>query len=342
MYRLPSKCVDMVFADPPYNLQLRGELYRPNMTRVQGVHDVWDQFLDFKHYDLFTLEWLHACQHVLKDTGTIWVIGSYHSIYRVGSLMMDLGFWMLNDFVWIKANPTPNFRGVRFTNAHETLIWAKKSKDQTKYTFNHHAMKYLNQNKQARSDWTLPICSGGERLTAPDGTKLHSTQKPERLLERVLLASTRPGDVVLDPFFGTGTTGVVAKQLHRRWIGIERDKSYHQAAKRRMATTTPRLLADITALADLDRAKPRVSFAVLVSDGAVPVGAVLRHAKTGAEAVVLADGSIALGDAVGSIHKMGGAAVGAPASNGWVTWLVEGDDGEWHPLDEARQAYLKQ
>ena len=232
MSTLPAGCVDLVFADPPYNLQLRKDLWRPNMTRVDGVDDAWDRFESFQAYDDFTRAWLAECQRLLKDTGTLWVIGTYHNIFRIGTIMQDLGYWILNDVIWVKTNPMPNFRGVRFTNAHSTLIWATKRRG-ARYTFNHHAMKALNDGKQMRSDWHLPQCSGGERLRK-GGRKVHSTQKPEALINRVILAASNPGDVVLDPFFGTGTTGAVAKRLHRRWIGIEQEARYIEAARERI------------------------------------------------------------------------------------------------------------
>ena len=229
---LPDESVDLVFADPPYNLQLRQELWRPNQTRVDAVNDSWDKFTTFAEYDAFTRGWLAACRRVLKRTGTLWVIGSYHNIYRVGHILQDLNYWILNDVVWIKTNPMPNFRGVRFTNAHEILLWAQKEAG-TPYTFNYQAMKALNDGLQMRSDWRLAICSGKERIRI-NGVKAHSTQKPEALLQRVLLASSNPGDVVLDPFFGTGTTGAVAKRLGRHWIGIERNPHYIEIAQSRL------------------------------------------------------------------------------------------------------------
>src|SRR3712207_6526290 len=270
---LPERSVDLIFADPPYNLQLKGELWRPNMTKVDAVDDAWDQFDDFAAYDRFTCAWLLGCRRVLKDTGTLWVIGTYHNIYRVGSILQDLGFWVLNDVVWIKSNPTPNFRGVRFTNAHETLLWCKKSRDQKKYTFNYHAMKAVNDGKQMRSDWELPLCTGAERLRV-DGQKLHATQKPEALLYRVLLASSNQGDVVLDPFFGTGTTGAVAKRLGRHWIGIEREQRYVKVARERIAST---LELDESAMRTMasKKAQPKVPFGALVETGMIEPGAIL-------------------------------------------------------------------
>src|SRR5581483_8461064 len=261
---LPEKSIDLIFADPPYNLQLSQELYRPNMTRVDGVDEEWDQFGSLEEYDAFTRTWLSACKRVLKDTGTIWVIGSYHNIYRVGSIMQDLGFWFLNDVVWVKSNPMPNFRGVRFTNAHETLLWAQKTKG-AKYTFNHHAMKSLNDGLQMRSDWELPICNGRERLRV-NGEKAHPTQKPEALLYRVLLSSSNAGDVVLDPFFGTGTTGAVAKKLGRHYIGIEREDKYIAGAKARLDAIAKPLIPDDEVLGRFEtkRSAPRIAFASLL------------------------------------------------------------------------------
>jgi modification methylase len=234
MARLPDKSVDMIFADPPYNLQLGGDLFRPEGGKVDACDDHWDKFDSFAAYDRFTTAWLAEARRILKDNGTIWVIGSYHNIFRVGALLQDASFWILNDVIWRKSNPMPNFRGTRFTNAHETLLWAKKSRTQKRYTFNYHAMKNLNDEKQMRSDWEIPLCTGAERLKV-DGHKAHPTQKPEALLYRVILATSNPGDVVLDPFFGTGTTGAVARTLHRHWIGIERDPGYADLARARIS-----------------------------------------------------------------------------------------------------------
>ncbi len=337
MHSLPAGCADMVFADPPYNLQLENALYRPNMTRVDAVNDAWDQFSDFAEYDAFTEAWLGACRHVLSDTGTIWVIGTYHNIYRVGRIMMDLGYWLLNDVVWVKANPMPNFRGVRLTNAHETLLWAKKSKTQKRYTFNHHTMKRYNDGKQMRSDWTLPLCTGDERLTV-NGNKAHTTQKPQALLERVIVSSTRVGDLVLDPFFGTGTTGAVAKRLGRRFIGIEREERYVQVAKRRIAAVAP-LPEDWLIANTQDPAPPqRVPFTALLEAGLLQPGDRLRHVKLPVEAVVNANGTVSVDGCTGSIHKVGALVAGTPACNGWLAWTVlSPDTGEPRPLDELRR-----
>ncbi len=317
--KLPASSIDLIFADPPYNLQLSGELLRPDQSRVEGVDEAWDQFATFQAYDAFTRDWLTACQRVLKDTGTLWVIGSYHNIFRVGTQLQDLGFWILNDVVWRKTNPMPNFRGKRFTNAHETMIWASKTAGQKTYTFNYSAMKALNDDLQMRSDWLLPICNGAERLKDEDGAKIHPTQKPEALLHRVILASSNRGDVVLDPFFGTGTTGVVAKKLGRHFVGIEREKAYVKVARDRLAATKA-VDGDALKVTTGKKSEPRVPFGTLVERGLIKPGETLygpggRHA-----AKVRADGSIACRDASGSIHKIGAHVQGAEACNGWTFW----------------------
>ncbi len=317
---LPEKSVDAIFADPPYNLQLSKELWRPNLTKVDAVDDDWDQFESFAQYDRFTEAWLSACRRVLKDTGTIWVIGSYHNIYRVGKILMDLGYWMLNDIIWVKTNPMPNFRGVRFTNAHEILLWAKKSEKQKRYTFNHQAMKEFHEGKQARSDWRIPICSGRERLRV-EGKKAHSTQKPEALLERVIIASTRVGDLILDPFFGSGTTGAVAKRLGRRWLGIELDEDYVRVARERIARVPaplPELLEELRAREKTS--KPRVPFRRLLELGLLRPGDILIEKRTGAEATVQKDGTLSADGISGSIHKVAARVNEAPAANGWTSW----------------------
>jgi len=337
---LPEKSIDLVFADPPYNLQLSQELYRPNMTKVDAVDDAWDKFSGFEQYDTFTREWLSACNRVLKDTGTIWVIGSYHNIYRVGSIMQDLGFWFLNDVVWIKSNPMPNFRGVRFTNAHETLIWAQK-KQAAKYTFNHHAMKSLNDDLQMRSDWEIPICGGKERIKT-NGQKAHSTQKPEALLYRVILSSSNPGDVILDPFFGSGTTGAVAKKLHRHWIGIERDATYIKVANNRIASVDPGPDSDELYFFPSRRDRPRVAFGKLLEVGLIQPGQILYFGKkNGKTARVRADGQIKCGKIVGSIHQVARSLMNDSPCNGWDNWLYEDKAGERKPLEVLREAYLK-
>jgi modification methylase len=337
MQGLPEKSVDLVFADPPYNLQLGGELWRPNMTRVDAVDDAWDRFDSFAEYDRFTRAWLNACRRVLKDTGALWVIGSYHNIYRVGAILIDLGYWMLNDIVWIKTNPMPNFRGVRFTNAHETLIWAQKVRG-ARYTFNHHAMKALNEELQMRSDWLIPLCTGRERVRVA-GEKAHATQKPEALLYRVILASTHAGDVVLDPFFGSGTTGAVAKRLGRRWIGIEREAAYVQVARERIAAVPPPAEGS-EALFAPPAPRRRVPFGALLECGLLRPGQELAFGRPGgARAVIRPDGSLRYGELSGSIHTLGRKLTGAPC-NGWTQWYFEQQDA-WLPLDVLRQRYIQ-
>jgi modification methylase len=337
MARLPDKCVDMIFADPPYNLQLGGDLFRPEGSRVDAVDDDWDHFESFATYDHFTRGWLAEARRILKDDGTIWVIGSYHNVFRIGALLQDSEFWILNDIVWRKTNPMPNFRGTRFTNAHETLIWCAKD-EKARYTFNYRAMKALNDDLQMRSDWLLPICAGPERIKGVDGGKAHPTQKPEALLYRILLACTKPGDVVLDPFFGTGTTGAVATRLGRRWIGIERDAAYVAVARERIASTLPLDESAMQTVQD-KRDQPRVAFGLLVEAGLVPAGSRLTDAKRRWKATVRADGSIASGTQSGSIHQVGAALQAAPSCNGWTFWHIE-DGGNLMPLDGLRQSYI--
>jgi len=335
--QLPEASVDLVFADPPYNLQLSGDLWRPNMTKVNGVHDDWDQFSSFEAYDGFSRAWLGACRRVLKDDGTLWVIGTYHNIYRLGAILQDLDYWILNDVLWIKTNPMPNFRGVRFTNAHETLIWASKSRC-AKYTFNHHAMKALNDGKQMRSDWKLPICGGAERLKV-NGEKAHSTQKPEELLRRVILAASDPGDIVLDPFFGSGTTGAVAKRFGRRWIGIEREADYVDLARKRIDAvereTDERLLSNRR---DRRRHAPRIPFKRLLEAELLSPGETLyfRRDREGC-ARIEPDGKLRIGDFEGSIHQAGRQLMGGSPCNGWKHWYYQADNGELRPIDELRQ-----
>jgi len=337
MASLPDKSVDMIFADPPYNLQLGGELFRPEGGKVDACDDDWDKFDSLSAYDHFTRQWLAEARRILKDTGTIWVIGSYHNIYRVGSLLQDADFWILNDIVWRKSNPMPNFRGTRFTNAHETLIWCAKD-EKARYTFNYRAMKALNDDLQMRSDWVLPICSGGERVKGDDGNKAHPTQKPEALLYRILLACTKPGDVVLDPFFGTGTTGAVAHRLGRRWIGIEREAAYVKVAKQRIRSTLPLDESAMQTVAD-KRSQPRVAFGLLVESGMVPAGSTLTDSRRRWSASVRADGSIACDSVSGSIHKVGASLQGAPSCNGWTFWHVE-QGGALVAIDALRQQHL--
>ena len=334
MAKMPAHSVDLVFADPPYNLQLQGDLKRPDDSKVDAVDDDWDRFASFSAYDDFTRAWLLACRRVLKPSGTIWVIGSYHNIFRVGSIMQDLGFWILNDVVWLKSNPMPNFRGRRFTNAHETMIWASRDQDARGYTFNYEALKAGNEDVQMRSDWMLPLCTGNERLKGADGKKLHPTQKPEALLARVILSSSRPDDLVLDPFNGTGTTGAVAKHLGRRYIGFERDSTYAKAAQKRIDAVqpleAPTLVPFMTA-----RDAPRVPFAALLERGLISPGAKLLDAKKKHKALVRADGAVSFGDAVGSIHRMGALAQGLEACNGWTFWHLETPKG-LISIDELR------
>jgi modification methylase len=320
--KLPAGSVDLVFADPPYNLQLQGDLKRPDDSRVDAVDDDWDKFSNFAAYDDFTRAWLAACRRVMKPNATLWVIGSYHNIFRVGAILQDLGFWILNDVIWRKSNPMPNFRGRRFTNAHETLIWASRDASARQYTFNYEALKAGNEDIQVRSDWTVALCTGEERLKGADNRKLHPTQKPEALLTRVILSSSRPDDLVLDPFCGTGTTGAVARRLGRRFVGIERDGTYRNAALRRIAAVLP-LPAPTLAPFQTAREAPRVPFAALIERGMITPGAGLYDAKRRHKALVRADGAIALGNAVGSIHRIGALAQGLEACNGWTFWHVE-------------------
>ena len=322
MAKLPAASVDLVFADPPYNLQLHGDLKRPDNSRVDAVDDDWDKFSSFAAYDDFTRAWVTACRRLMKPSATLWVIGSYHNIFRVGTILQDLDFWILNDIVWRKSNPMPNFRGRRFTNAHETLIWAARDASKRNYTFNYEALKAGNDDVQMRSDWLIPLCTGEERLKGDDGKKLHPTQKPEALLARVILAASRPDDLVLDPFCGTGTTGAVAHRLQRRFLGIERLAEYATAAEQRIAATEP---LPEPALANFMTAReaPRVPFSALLERGLVTPGIKLVDARKRHRALVRADGAIALGEAVGSIHRIGALAQGLEACNGWTFWHVE-------------------
>ena len=329
---LPENSVDLIFADPPYNLQLRNDLYRPNMTKVAAVNDGWDKFSDFTEYDTFTCDWLSACKRVLKEIGTIWVIGSYHNIYRVGSIMQDLGFWILNDVVWVKNNPMPNFRGVRFTNAHETMIWAQKKRG-AKYTFNHKSMKALNDDLQMRSDWYLPLATGKQRIKA-NGMKAHSTQKPEALLYRVILASSNPQDVVLDPFFGTGTTGAVAKKLGRSWIGIERDKRYIKVAQKRIDAAQP---ADLESLKVESRKPVQVPFGALLENGLLRPGQTLYFSKNNIRAKILSNGHIRCGKVTGSIHGVAKTLMNSAPANGWELWFYKDEHGNKIAIDELRE-----
>jgi modification methylase len=332
--QLPDRSVDLVFADPPYNLQLGGELHRPDHSKVDAVDDHWDQFASFEAYDKFTKAWMGECRRVLKDEGSLWVIGSYHNIFRVGVTLQDLGFWVLNDVVWRKTNPMPNFKGTRFTNAHETLIWAAKSRGQRRYTFNYDALKVSNDDLQMRSDWTLPLCTGEERMKDENGDKAHPTQKPEALLHRVLLASTRPGDVVLDPFFGTGTTGAAAKRLGRKFIGIERETAYIEVATRRIAAVIPTPPEQL-AVTGSKRSEPKVPFGMILEAGLLNPGDELYCPKGKKSARVRADGSLVAGELSGSIHKLGALVDQAAACNGWTYWHMKTDRG-LAPIDVLR------
>jgi len=332
---LPAESVDLVFADPPYNLQLSRALTRPDQSLVDAVDDDWDRFASFADYDRFTTAWLQGVRRVMKPNATLFVIGSYHNIFRVGSTLQDLGFWILNDVVWLKANPMPNFRGRRFTNAHETLIWASRDEAAKQYTFNYEALKGANDDTQMRSDWFMPICSGGERLKDRNGAKLHPTQKPEALLTRILLSATKPGDVVLDPFLGSGTTGAVARRYGRTCVGIERDPVYAKAAAARIAAVEPVGAETLDVLAT-KRSEPRLAFATLLETGAVVPGQALYDARRRVKAAVRADGLIGIGTIAGSIHKIGALAQGLPACNGWAYWHYD-DDGTLKPIDTLRE-----
>jgi len=334
MARLPDKSVDMIFADPPYNLQLGGDLFRPEGGKVDACDDDWDKFDSLATYDDFTREWLAEARRILKDDGTIWVIGSYHNIYRVGALLQDADFWILNDIVWRKANPMPNFRGTRFTNAHETLLWCAKD-EKARYTFNYRAMKALNDDSQMRSDWVLPICAGAERVKDDAGDKAHPTQKPEALLYRILLACTKPGDVVLDPFFGTGTTGAVARKLGRHFIGIERDLDYAALARKRIASVMP-ANDDAVEVTKSKRAEPRIPFGWLVEQRLVPAGTMLVSPTRRHRAKVRADGTLVVDGATGSIHRIAAHVQGLDACNGWTFWMYE-ERGSLISIDVLRQ-----
>src|SRR5262245_51159438 len=335
MDRLPEGSIDLIFADPPYNLQLKGDLLRPNQTEVDGVHEAWDKFADFAAYDRFTEAWLSAARRLLKPDATLWVIGSYHNIFRVGALLQDLGYWILNDIIWRKTNPMPNFRGRRFANAHETLIWCARDR-QSRHVFNHAAMKALNDDLQMRSDWFIPICGGPERLRDGSGRKLHPTQKPEALLHRVIMAATRPGEVVLDPFFGSGTTGVVAKRLGRRWIGIEREPGYVDAAMRRLDEVHAAAAPDLVDVPSR-REQPRIPFGWLIERGLLQPGAVLTSHNGRWTAKVRADGTLLTADFRGSIHQTGAHVQGLPACNGWQFWCFQAGDGRLQPIDILRE-----
>jgi modification methylase len=334
MRRLPDACIDLIFADPPYNLQLEGTLTRPDASVVDAVDDEWDKFASFKDYDTFSKAWLAECRRILKPNGTLFVIGSYHNIFRVGSVMQDLGFWLLNDIVWRKANPMPNFRGRRFTNAHETMIWASRDAKARSYTFNYEALKAGNEDCQVRSDWFLPLCTGGERLKGDDGAKAHPTQKPEALLARIIMAASNAGDVILDPFFGTGTTGAVAKKLGRNFIGLERDETYIGHAEKRIAAAEP-IAPELLMGPPAKREEARVAFSAIVEAQMLTPGMILTDSKRRHQAVVRPDGTISAKDIVGSIHKIGALVQGLPACNGLTFWHHDGPNG-LEPIDVLR------
>ncbi|MDR2054199.1 MAG: site-specific DNA-methyltransferase [Treponema sp.] len=336
--KFPGDSIDLIFADPPYNMRLENALYRPNNTKVNGVDDEWDKFASFAEYDNFCTAWLTECRRVLKDTGSIWVIGSYHNIFRVGSIMLNLGFWILNDVIWHKTNPMPNFLGTRFTNAVETLLWCSKGKDYRKYTFNHKMMKKYNGGKQMTSVWQIGLCTGEERLKGQDGKKAHSTQKPEELLKRVILSTSRQGDVVLDPFFGTGTTGAIAKKLKRNYIGIEKEDEYVALSKARI-DKIKECLPEAEWVEEEKGKRGRVPFAVLVKERLIKAGETLYARKNRAAAFVLADGNLRYGDQIGSIHKIGAFIQQTPSCNGWKFWYIVRDNPML--IDDLRNEYLK-
>ena len=334
--KIPRETFDLIFADPPYNLQLKGELTRPDRSKVSAVNDKWDQFENFKKYDEFTYEWLNECKRILKKDGAIWVIGSYHNIFRVGTAIQNLGFWILNDVIWNKNNPMPNFRGTRFTNAHETLIWASKS-EKSKYTFNYQSLKCLNDDLQMRSNWSLPICSGSERLKK-NGKKIHSTQKPESLLHRILLATSNKNDLILDPFLGSGTSAAVAKKLGRNYFGIEKEKNYFKAAEQRINATKP-IEDDLLDTLKNNRSKPRIPFGSLVELGIIKPGTNIFDNKKKITARIMADGSIKHNQAEGSIHKVAATILGAESCNGWTFWHCD-INGRTYPIDYLRQRLI--
>ncbi len=334
--KIPRETFDLIFADPPYNLQLKSELTRPDRSKVSAVNDKWDQFENFKKYDEFTYEWLNECKRILKKDGAIWVIGSYHNIFRVGTAIQNLGFWILNDVIWNKNNPMPNFRGTRFTNAHETLIWASKS-EKSKYTFNYQSLKCLNDDLQMRSNWNLPICSGSERLKK-NGKKIHSTQKPESLLHRILLATSNKNDLILDPFLGSGTSAAVAKKLRRNYFGIEKEKNYFKAAEQRINATKP-IEDDLLDTLKNNRSKPRIPFGSLVELGIIKPGTNIFDNKKKITARIMADGSIKHNQAEGSIHKVAATILGAESCNGWTFWHCD-INGRTYPIDYLRQRLI--
>ena len=334
--KIPNKTFDLVFADPPYNMQIGEKLKRPDNSKVHGVNDKWDQFLNFKHYDEFSKEWLKECKRILNDNGSMWVIGTYHNIFRLGYHIQNLNYWILNDVIWRKNNPMPNFKGTRFTNAHETLIWASKSK-KSKYTFNYQSLKCLNDDLQMRSDWTLPICNGKERLKK-NGKKIHSTQKPEALLHRIILATTNKGDLICDPFIGTGTSAVVAKKLGRKYFGIEKDKKYFGAANKRINQT--KVIEDnYLDTVENNKSKPRIPFGSLVEMGIIKPGSVLFDQKRKFNAKIMADGSLKHKGNEGSIHRVAAKIMGTESYNGWTYWYCN-IKGNSVSIDNLRQRLI--
>ncbi len=335
--KLPDNSVDLIFADPPYNLQLQGELWRPNQTKVDAVNNEWDKFTSFQVYDKFCEEWLKECRRVLKKDGTIWVIGSYHNIFRIGKIMQDIGFWVLNDILWIKTNPMPNFKGTRFNNAHETLIWASKDKD-SRYTFHYKTMKAFNDDLQLRSDWYIPICNDKKRIKDKQGNKVHPTQKPEALLYRIIISTSNPGDIVLDPFMGSGTTGAIAKKLGRKFIGIEKEDDYIKVANERIANAKP--YVNHTLKYPFEAKKPKVLFGNLIESGFIKAGEKLFSKNRKFQSEVLANGTIVLNDISGSIHSVSAKTLGKTSNNGWTFWYVERDNN-LKSIDELRDEYAK-
>lgn len=333
--QIPDNSIDLVFADPPYNLQLSGELYRPNQTKVDGVNDIWDKFSSFAEYDDFTKSWLKECKRVLKKDGTIWVIGSYHNIFRVGKIIQDIGFWVLNDVLWIKTNPMPNFKGTRFNNAHETLIWASEN-EKSKYTFNYKSMKVFNDDKQLRSDWFIPLCSGNERIKDENGNKAHSTQKPFELLYRIITSTSKAGDIVLDPFFGSGTTGAVAKRLRRNFIGIEKEEKYIKIATKRIDEVVP--LKENLINMIIENKKPKIPFGNLIEKGLIKVGENLYSKDKQYKVIVLANASIQLNNKVGSIHSLSASILNKASNNGWNYWYVKREN-KLLLIDKIRSEY---
>ncbi len=336
--KIPNNTFDLIFADPPYYMQIGNKLTRPDASKVNGVNDSWDQFKSFKHYDTFCKAWLTECKRVLKDNGSIWVIGSYHNIFRLGYHLQNLGYWLLNDVIWRKNNPMPNFRGTRFTNAHETLIWASKNK-KSKYTFNYQSLKCLNDDLQMRSDWMLPICSGKERLKK-NGKKVHSTQKPESLLHRIILATTNKNDAILDPFLGTGTTAVISKKLGRNYYGIEKNKGYFNIAKERLHKVK-KIEDNYLDTIENNKSKPRIPFGSLVELGIIKPGTSLFDQNKKINAKIMVDGSIKYKNSEGSIHKVAAKIMGTESCNGWTYWHCN-INGSTILIDSLRQKFISE